>query len=210
MASGEPLKWSDEDTATEFRNDSFIQMHGLGIENVLDFFATSGFYDKSCTNELLRMQRMSAGLSSLTGVEYAVEVGLCAAPHFLVISESERMSPTLVRPRAFYYVMFDRLYKATSLASVLRARIMTVEQCLLQAFSMLQRRMTYTATGEYESERARLLAEADAAATKLAASQTDAYEPVAVESATWDALTTKVTETLGRAKRGFDEADLYD
>ncbi|KIM48349.1 hypothetical protein M413DRAFT_22863 [Hebeloma cylindrosporum] len=131
----------------------WIQANGpLAVENVFDYFATSMFYDKQSTNQVLRMQTMHTGvavndeaaeLRRFTGVEFAVVHA--QPPSFFVIQKRERLSPDEVRPLAAYFIMNNRIYQAPDVYTVLSNRLLTSLSALQSSLDILRKyRPDYT------------------------------------------------------------------
>ena len=91
----------------------------LSTHNVMDYFSerTNPFYDRTCNNEVLKMQRVGmqgAGpidqhLPSMVGVEYIL---LCAQePILYVIRKQQRHSPSQVTTIADYYIVAGVVYQ---------------------------------------------------------------------------------------------------
>ncbi|PPQ62782.1 hypothetical protein CVT24_000476 [Panaeolus cyanescens] len=131
----------------------WIQANGpLTSENVFEYFATSMFYDKQSTNQVLRMQTMYIGvpiqdeaaeLRRFTGVEFAVVHA--QPPTFFIIQKRERLSPDEVRPLAAYFIMNNRIYQAPDLYTVLSNRLLTAVTALQSSLDILRRhRPDYT------------------------------------------------------------------
>lgn len=114
----------------------------LSTHNVMDYFSerTNPFYDRTCNNEVLKMQRVGmqgAGpidqhLPSMVGVEYML---LCAQePILYVIRKQQRHSPSQVTTLADYYIVAGVVYQAPDLASVLSSRLLSAVAHLQSAF----------------------------------------------------------------------------
>lgn len=60
-----------------FRDVSWLQINGgLRAEMVLEYFSLSQFYDRTCNNEVLKMQaRFTGGIFSIDQLKYDVSVG---------------------------------------------------------------------------------------------------------------------------------------
>ena len=93
----------------------------LNTHNVMDYFSerTNPFYDRTCNNEVLKMQRVGMQgpgpidqhLPSMTGIEYIL---LCAQePILYVIRKQQRHSPTQVTTLADYYIVAGVVYQVT-------------------------------------------------------------------------------------------------
>lgn len=107
----------------------------LNLNNVMDYFCdlANPFYDRTCNNENIKMQRLGADqLSAMTGVEYVL---LHAQdPILYVIRKQYRQSSTQVSPLADFYIVAGKIYQAPDLASVVNSRLMNTISCLETAF----------------------------------------------------------------------------
>lgn len=139
-------------------------MFPLTAASVLDYFALSQFYDRTCTNEQLRMQTRftaaaggpaaphTARLEDMVGTEYAVS--RAAPPRLFVLHRRQRHGPAEAEVTASYYVLDGTVYQAPDLLSLLRCRLATSLTYLRDAVDMgsagLQyepRLKAYTAAG---------------------------------------------------------------
>uniref|UniRef100_A0A182TRH4 Mediator of RNA polymerase II transcription subunit 6 n=1 Tax=Anopheles melas TaxID=34690 RepID=A0A182TRH4_9DIPT len=107
----------------------------LNPGNVMDYFSekSNPFYDRTCNNEIVRMQRQSLELlNNMTGVEY---IPLHVQdPILYVIRKQHRHSPTEATPMADYYIIAGTVYQAPDLASVFNSRILSTVHHLQTAF----------------------------------------------------------------------------
>ena len=98
----------------------------LSTQNVMDYFSerTNPFYDRTCNNEVLKMQRVGmqgAGpidqhLPSMVGVEYIL---LCAQePILYVVRKQQRNSPSHVTTLADYYIVAGVVYQVNCSQSI--------------------------------------------------------------------------------------------
>jgi mediator of RNA polymerase II transcription subunit 6 len=101
---------------------------------------TNPFYDRTCNNEVLKMQRVGmqgAGpidqhLPSMVGVEYMLLTA--QEPILYVIRKRQRHSPSQVTTLADYYIVAGVVYQAPDLASVLSSRLLSAVSHLQSAF----------------------------------------------------------------------------
>lgn len=107
----------------------------LNQGNVMDYFSerSNPFYDRTCNNEMIKMQRLSLDqLMNMTGVEYAlIHV---QEPILYVIRKQQRYSPQQTTPLADYYIIAGKVYQAPDLGSVLNSRILSTVHHLQSAF----------------------------------------------------------------------------
>nr|CAG4635079.1 EOG090X0E0D [Alona affinis] len=88
----------------------------LNPANVMDYFQsnTNPFYDRTCNNEIVKMQRLNMDhLSNLTGLEYMLLH--VQEPILYVIRKQHRHSPTVVTPLADFYIIAGVVYQAPDL-----------------------------------------------------------------------------------------------
>ncbi|XP_052866875.1 mediator of RNA polymerase II transcription subunit 6 [Anopheles cruzii] len=107
----------------------------LNPGNVMDYFSekSNPFYDRTCNNEIVRMQRQSLELlNNMTGVEYMLLH--VQDPILYVIRKQHRHSPTETTPMADYYIIAGTVYQAPDLASVLNSRILSTVHHLQTSF----------------------------------------------------------------------------
>jgi mediator of RNA polymerase II transcription subunit 6 len=127
-------------TTTSWADKSWWSGH-LRRETVLDYFAGSPFYDRTCLNEVLRMQKTLTPedardkLRRLPGTVYELDEARTeeVAPtesepaHMLyVIRKLRRDGAGSEVSLRWYYVLDGLVYEAPTLASVLRARLLKV------------------------------------------------------------------------------------
>ena len=78
----------------------------LNTNNVMDYFSDrrNPFYDATCNNEVLKMQRASLDqLANMTGIEYCLLY--VQEPILYVIRKQQRQSPTHTTPISDYYIV---------------------------------------------------------------------------------------------------------
>jgi mediator of RNA polymerase II transcription subunit 6 len=141
MAQPNPLHISWHDT-------SWIPF--LTPANILDYFSdkSNSFYDRTCNNELVKMQRQSMeNLKNMVGTEYILLH--VKEPILYVIRKQHRHSPEDVTPLADYYIIAGRVYQAPDLASVFNSRILSTVHHLQQAFDDANSSARYHPTKGY-------------------------------------------------------------
>uniref|UniRef100_A0A0V0GCR4 Mediator of RNA polymerase II transcription subunit 6 n=1 Tax=Triatoma dimidiata TaxID=72491 RepID=A0A0V0GCR4_TRIDM len=107
----------------------------LNPSNVMDYFSerSNPFYDRTCNNEIVKMQRLSLDqLNNMTGLEFVLLH--VQEPILYVIRKQQRYSSTHVTPVADYYIIAGTIYQAPDLASVLNSRVMSAVHHLQSAF----------------------------------------------------------------------------
>ncbi|CAL1283334.1 unnamed protein product [Larinioides sclopetarius] len=103
--------------------------------NIMDYFSerTNPFYDRTCNNENLKMQRLGIEhLSNMVGLEYVLLH--VQEPILYVVRKQHRHSPNQVTPLADYYIIAGVVYQAPDLASVIGSRMLTMVHHLQSAF----------------------------------------------------------------------------
>lgn len=107
----------------------------LNPANIMEYFSekSNPFYDRTCNNEILRMQRQSLELlGNMTGVEYILLH--VQDPILYVIRKQHRYTPAEATPLADYYIIAGTVYQAPDLASVFNSRILSTVHHLQSAF----------------------------------------------------------------------------
>lgn len=76
---------------TCWRDPSWVSM--LNPSNIMDYFSQSPFYDRTCNNEVIKMQRLKPNqLQNMTGIEYIL---IHVQENILyIIRKFHRYSPT--------------------------------------------------------------------------------------------------------------------
>ncbi|KAG4072862.1 hypothetical protein HA402_002605 [Bradysia odoriphaga] len=103
--------------------------------NVMDYFSekTNPFYDRTCNNEIVKMQRQSLDqLNNMNGIEYILLH--VQGPILYVIRKQHRHSPSDVTPIADYCTIAGTVYQAPDLASVFNSRLLSITHHLQGAF----------------------------------------------------------------------------
>ncbi|KAM4665892.1 mediator of RNA polymerase II transcription subunit 6 isoform 2-T2 [Amazona ochrocephala] len=107
----------------------------LNNGSVLDYFSerSNPFYDRTCNNEVVKMQRMTLEhLNQMVGVEYILLHA--QEPILFIIRKQQRQSPTQVIPLADYYIIAGVIYQAPDLGSVINSRVLTAVHGIQSAF----------------------------------------------------------------------------
>eukprot|EP01103_Thecamoeba_quadrilineata_P016227 TRINITY_DN5366_c0_g1_i2.p1 TRINITY_DN5366_c0_g1~~TRINITY_DN5366_c0_g1_i2.p1 ORF type:complete len:152 (+),score=16.52 TRINITY_DN5366_c0_g1_i2:36-491(+) len=124
---------TDEDKSDIYFNDApWINLNGLPrLDNVLDYFSFSSFYDRQSTNEYCKMQK----------INYRIMPGRCEYsvaetpfPYLLIIHKHFRETETRAIPVATYYCINGSIYQAPNIHSVLSCRMTSSLYYLKQAF----------------------------------------------------------------------------
>ncbi|KAH3685102.1 hypothetical protein WICPIJ_003922 [Wickerhamomyces pijperi] len=148
MSSATPL---DE---IQWKSPEFIQHFGLNTLNVLDYFAESPFYDRSCSNSTVKMQYqnlpeiqltpnlLAQEMQKLTGVEFIITHS--HKEQFWIIRKQHRLSQTEALPLADYYVIGANIYMAPTVKDVISSRLLATVLSMKNAISEVQKLSQYT------------------------------------------------------------------
>jgi hypothetical protein len=130
-----------DDYNASFRDTVWLQSFPLTVQTVLHYFALSPFYDRSCNNERLKMQRLGLEqLKNMRGVEYELlPNGAKQLPQQLfLVRKQRRSSRTQVEPLAIYYVLDGTVYQAPNIHAMLTSRLVRLPPSLSLSLSCLQ------------------------------------------------------------------------
>ncbi|KAL9240057.1 hypothetical protein vseg_014318 [Gypsophila vaccaria] len=120
-----------------FRDQLWLNTYPLDRNYVFDYFALSPFYDRTCSNEQLRMNSVHpldlSHLSKTTGIEYMLYEVM--EPNLFVIRKQKRDSPEKVTPMLTYYVLDGSIYQAPQLCNVFASRIGRAMYYIQKAFA---------------------------------------------------------------------------
>jgi len=109
----------------------------LNQTNVMDYFSerSNPFYDRTCNNEVLKMQKLGVAdvqLQNMQGTEY--QLLHVQEPILYVVRKQIRHSQTQVTPVSDYYIIAGVVYQAPDLATILNSRIVSSVSHLQSAF----------------------------------------------------------------------------
>ena len=123
-----------------FVDHEWVKVYGLGAHNALDYFACSQFYEVSCNNEILKMQRRDlSSLKSMKGIEYVLDRRFPDHEPFLfLIVKQNRLSETEVNSVARYYILDKVIYESPSLKALFKSRISAFNFHATRALNFLQ------------------------------------------------------------------------
>ncbi|XP_014443808.1 mediator of RNA polymerase II transcription subunit 6-like [Tupaia chinensis] len=128
-----------------------ILYHG----SVLDYFSerSNPFYDRTCNNEVVKMQRLILELlNQMVGVEYILLH--VQEPILFINRKQQRQSPAQVIPLADYSIA-GVIYPAPDLGPVMNSRVLTAVHGIKSAFveAMSYCRYTQSHTCRYHSSK---------------------------------------------------------
>ena len=123
----------------------------LNRETVIDYFSHSQFYDRTCLNEQLKMQRdlprdvALQRLRELPGIVYRLDetrteerppTETTAAQTLYVIQKLSRDNRGVESTLRYYYVLNGVVFEAPTIAAIVRARLLRLGFYLKDAFDM--------------------------------------------------------------------------
>eukprot|EP00308_Calcidiscus_leptoporus_P017618 CAMPEP_0119374920 /NCGR_PEP_ID=MMETSP1334-20130426/33421_1 /TAXON_ID=127549 /ORGANISM="Calcidiscus leptoporus, Strain RCC1130" /LENGTH=186 /DNA_ID=CAMNT_0007393119 /DNA_START=51 /DNA_END=611 /DNA_ORIENTATION=- len=141
-------------TTISWEDKAWLESFPLNAFTVLDYFSHSQFYDKTCINEFVKMQRglsaaeMEATMAKMTGFEYVLHAahevkasGHNPAHSLYVILRQRRAvkpkGPPELTPVCYYYVLDGVAYEVPSVQEVLKERLMRIGWLLDGAFDAI-------------------------------------------------------------------------
>eukprot|EP01039_Chlorochromonas_danica_P008079 gene8079-8910_t len=107
---------------------------------VLDYFATSPFFDNNSNNQALRTQQIPQlphHLSQMTGIEYQVEERLSSPPRLFVIVKQFRKSVNRTDFLEAFYCLDGVIYQCPSLMDVIRVRFSKIAHSIEKSFEIV-------------------------------------------------------------------------
>lgn len=119
----------------------WLKTFGINVENALDYFCCSPFYDVKANNEVLRAQGLSAyspHLQTMTGLEFLLEKALTQEPHLFVFRKVNRVSAKSTETLQIFYCLDGLIMQCPSLFEILRTRISLAADDILLAYQELQ------------------------------------------------------------------------
>lgn len=108
-----------------FYDSAFISCQGLTRDNILEYFRNSQFYERTCVNEILRMQTqyteldINSRLRTTIGVYYVVEH---EANNLFVIAKM-KFDGKNTETKKIYYSIFGYIYAAPLVKNVLESHM---------------------------------------------------------------------------------------
>ncbi|EPZ31862.1 MED6-domain-containing protein [Rozella allomycis CSF55] len=118
-------------------------MFGLDRNNVLDYFSCSPFYDRTCNNQVLKMQTQYNDLETelqhlkqMRGIEFVLIHH--QEPALFIIQKQNRSSPTSTKPLDIYMVYEGTIYQCPNAHLLLSNRILSSLYHLNKSFHLLK------------------------------------------------------------------------
>ncbi|DAZ97138.1 TPA: hypothetical protein N0F65_004752 [Lagenidium giganteum] len=141
-----------DDYHGSFRDTVWLTSFPLNAQTVLHYFALSPFYDRSCNNERLKMQRLGLDqLKSMRGIEYELlpNVAKQLPQQLFLIRKQRRAGRTQVKPLAMYYVLDGTVYQAPNIHAMLTSRLKKCSYRINKAFHGLAAGVRFSPTEGY-------------------------------------------------------------
>jgi hypothetical protein len=139
----------ESDLHISFIDTNFIQMYGLNEFNAIDYFSLSQFYDRTCNNNVVKMQtrfnsiqELQIQMSKMVGIEYIL--AHVQQPALFVIHKRKRSSPEKVSLLESYYILEGTIYKCPTLYRVFSTRLMTSLYFISKAFEEIQSSVSFS------------------------------------------------------------------
>ncbi|XP_023325913.1 mediator of RNA polymerase II transcription subunit 6 isoform X2 [Eurytemora carolleeae] len=135
MNMGDESKVEESLLSISWHDSAWIPI--LNQANVMDYFSerSNPFYDRTCNNEVLKMQKLGVAdvqLQNMQGTEF--QLLHVQEPILYVIRKQTRHSPTQVTPLSDYYIIAGVVYQAPDLSTLLNSRIVSAVSHLQGAF----------------------------------------------------------------------------
>jgi mediator of RNA polymerase II transcription subunit 6 len=115
-----------DDYNGSFRDTMWLQSFPLNAQTVLHYFALSPFYDRSCNNERLKMQRLGLEqLKNMQGIEYEVlpNAAWQMPQQLFLVQKQRRSGRNQLKALALYYVLDGTVYQSPNLHAMLTSRL---------------------------------------------------------------------------------------
>ena len=162
----------DRELETSFKDVGWLQAFGLCPENVLDYFATSPFYDPSCLNEVIKMQarfNQLAPVSSagMTGTEFSLFYS--RADLYIIRKALIPKNETL----ALYYIVNGSIYACPDLGRLVGNHLMAACHFTTKAFDAMTDSLVFHPVTGYSSKDDVLLDEPAVVASSVEAMRHD-------------------------------------
>ena len=141
MASG-----GENLTHVSFRDPVWLSRFPLTEETVIDYFALSQFYDRTCNNEVVKMQQLDPSvMATMTGVEYVLRQDVSRPPRLFILHKQRRQTKTLAVALGVYYVLDGTVFMAPDMRAVLTARLRNAAAHVRAALRGIRKRVDFSA-----------------------------------------------------------------
>ncbi|TBU07245.1 subunit 6 of mediator of RNA polymerase II transcription [Hamiltosporidium magnivora] len=139
----------DSNEHISFRDNYWLNTNTLTPETVLTYFSNSQFYDKSCNNEILKMQTqynnlidLKLKLNEMKGIQYIVDHTDTNNTLF-VIQKIKRYSSNDIELLNIYYIIHGNIYQSPTNIGIFKSRMCNMFFYLSEALDMYLDRRIY-------------------------------------------------------------------
>lgn len=138
----------DDLTDVMWSDPQWLATFPLNESTALHYFSLSQFYDSSCNNELINMQRLDISLlSTMAGIEYAVS-SPCSGL-FIVQKRRRSLNPPKLSLLSSYYIYDGCVYQVPSLHAVLSTRVLQAIHHVKNAFEAMHSAAAFSSHGTH-------------------------------------------------------------
>lgn len=127
-----------------FIDPSWLAQNVLSSSNALEYFSSSPFYDKTCNNEVLKMQSKfrevtQDQLHNMVGIEYA----LGKPSPVITIEKLHRHSSKKADVLAVFYIVHGYIYQAPRVQQIYSGRLANALFYLYNALDLYRERRAF-------------------------------------------------------------------
>lgn len=129
-----------------FFDQNFIAQQPLTAQNIIEYFSCSQFYDRSCLNEILKMQSQFANIdisnkiTQIAGIYYILEH---SADGLFAIAKKENSGYKTITLKV-YYCVFGYIYCAPTVKSISDSRAIDCLLFLNSALDKYEKRKSFS------------------------------------------------------------------
>ena len=128
-----------------FFDQNFITQKPLTPQNIIEYFSISQFYDRTCLNEILKMQSQFANIdisnkiTEIVGIYYILEFSTEGI--FIIAKKENSGNKTIILK--VYYCIFGYIYCSPTIKSISDSRFIDCLMFLNTALDKYQERKTF-------------------------------------------------------------------
>lgn len=113
MTESDELCWSDD------------SIPFLNSQNVLDYFcqASNPFYDKTCLNEVYKMDKRNTKLNFTKGIYYELNPTLSKEPYLFIIEKKDGRLQQKFQVQNTFYVLGNKVFQSPTIFDSLRVKL---------------------------------------------------------------------------------------
>lgn len=126
-----------------FRYDEWITTYSISRSTILDYFALSPFYQKSCLNEVWKIQGIDVAnlytnpiyaniIKESRGIEYVVRPNN-SEPQLFIIERRLRNTNNSIATLSIYYCLHGTIYQSPDFRQLIFSRIEQSSQAITRA-----------------------------------------------------------------------------